>query len=1134
MSYPRTVVTRWTRRDWLAVAVIALTVTFVVGTAVTLLATSSQIEGEIQRLDALERAEYQAEAGGGAAAMPVAEVTVNGSATRLVAPPSGGVSLSSSFDEATIPGPPDDGVVVGGSAAAGSVEIVGSDAARTLPVRPGPRPAVLPERWYAADAETVRSVGRTGTLAVEGGADGGTGTVPTDGTLLLGAPAFVVVGGRALVDLLGLVALGSGVLVAVTVYSVTRMTVRDRRRTLFVVRASGGRRRRLVGLFAARAGLLTAVGGAFGYAFGVILVNLILNVATYFGQVTTLDTSGSPREWALIAGLVGALVVVGAAAGAVSAARSVASSPAALLRGSAGGRGVGSRLRAWLGLEVLDLRTAVPMTATLTVFVTLTVLTVSVGVTLAPLVGATDGLVMAPGAGYPIESEVPRELTASFRAAGVPASPEVVLPQLGGGEPYMLRGANYTAFATVSGTSLVEGRRPAAVDEAVVGADLAETLGVEIGEAVTVGGGTAYGLDRVRIVGRFTGPGFTDDQLVVPVATAQGLANLDAGTVQLIRTTGVVVLPENETAANETATATGTPGGGTLTTPAGTAGPGGGAGAAGPGGSGDGTGGGGAGNRSGAGTGDGTGTAVPGTAGPEGSGDGVGGGTGGGGIGTGGGNGTAAPGTARPGAPGTGDGNGTGSGDGGPGAPGAGTPVNDSTDRTATPQPGQLVVTDLSAPATALVNETVTVAVTVTNPGEGRASRELTVTYGDTSRTVPVTLDGGASRRVSVPVTFGTSGANEIAVANRRVTIRVLQPAVFEFGPLPDAGPPNATLLVTVRGGAPNAAVTMGNRSAAVAANGTARLRLPATPGTYDLALRVGDRTVRTRSFDVRADAGRRFVASITAEPATVRLPNDVAVTARLTNPWATGLQQNLTLMRDEEAVLRRPVTLPPGGSATVATTVQPVTAAGTQRVTAVLDGTAVASATYTVQASDRVVALLARQGLYTQGSSLMRSLVDLIGNLQVVQAILFALAFLMSVGSTATVVVQSVHAHRESVGLRRVTGATPAELVRSLLADGLKVGAVASLVAVGASYLALEAFVAAGFTVLFGVRIEPLVDPVLLGGVFVEALLLVVISVLVAAVWVLRVQPGDLLTTSTQRVPDASGSERGVVEADD
>jgi len=1366
MGYERTLVTRWTRRDWLAIAVIALTTTFLVGSSLTILAAGAQFEGEVEMLDATETAAFtdvSPTEDDGVVELPVAAARINGTNATVIGVPDRRVRLTSSFDDATLEPPPPDGVVTRGNASVSEARIEGRNGTVTREVRAASNRSVLPERWYVADRTTVRELGQTGALEVRVDATdndtGDVGGIARAGTFLLGTPAFLVGGSRAFIQLLGLVLVGSGLLVGVTVYSVTRMTVRDRRRTLFVVRSTGGDRRRLLGLFGLRAGLLTAGGGAFGYAFGVILVNAILNVATYFGTLTTLDISGSAGDTLLIAGMLGCLITVGAAAGALSVARTVHAAPASLMgseTAAGSSDGVVGRLSEALGLRVVGLRTLAPMVAALTVLMAIAVVSVSVGLTLAPLTGATDGVVMSPDASYPLQSQVDRDLARSFRAGGVAASPEVLLPQVEDGQPYVLRGVNYSAYTEVSDVELRDGRRPTRVDQAVIGTGLSRTLGVGIGDRITVGGGTAFGVDRVTVVGRFEGPGYLDDQLLIQLPAAQGLANLDRGTVQIVRTTGVEEPPDDDNDSTtprpadivvtdvsipETAfvnesipvnvtltnnggqsgdlmlsvprngttreTAVTVEGGGehtvtleavfnepgfytvtlggvearieivpkpseivvtnvshpktatvnrtvplnvTLTN---------------------------RGDKSGNitlsvpyyGSSDETTVTVEG--GQE----------------------RTVTLQARFQSPGTYTitvdnintnitivepdpadivvtdvsipetgfatldtpvevilaNRGDQPGDMTLSVPYNGTPrettvtVEGGQERTVTlrarfqspgtytitvggtdseiqivePDPADITVTDVSTPETAVVNRTVPVNVSLANRGDEPGEINLTIPYnanplettvpvganqrrnitllaafrspgayafviggieseitvlpppadvvvtnlsvpetwsvnatvpvnvtlrnrggrpgtlnltvpaGGSSRDVRITVNASRTRSVTLNASYFSPGRYLVTVGEFRSIVRIVDPANLSLSRVPERAPPGATIRLEIRDqngrGVPGVTVQAGERTAVTGANGTTRLVLPETAGEYELRSRIGPRIVHERDLTIREGADRPLLAELDVSPEEVNILDEVTVTARAYNPWGETRSRDVVLKRENETVARETIELRPGEMTSRSITVEPLARGGSQEVTLV-DSERVAMGTFTVTASDRLIALLARSGLYEPGSSIVRSLEELLGNLQILQVTIVTLAFLMGTGTTATVVIQAVHARRRTLGVHQATGASPRRIVRIVLGDGLRLGAVASVIGVAATYVGLTVLVETGYTVLFGVRIAPLVNAWVLGGLLAGALLLVGVSSLLAAGWILRVDPGDLLTGSSRRTPEDRG----------
>ncbi|WP_162562491.1 carboxypeptidase-like regulatory domain-containing protein [Salinigranum rubrum] len=124
-----------------------------------------------------------------------------------------------------------------------------------------------------------------------------------------------------------------------------------------------------------------------------------------------------------------------------------------------------------------------------------------------------------------------------LRSQGINASAEVIYAAVRDGQPYMVRGADYDAFASVSDTRLVRGRAPQSLDEGVIGRQLASTLDVEVGDTIVLGGSVTPGVRRVTVVGVFDAQGDStlNDMLVIPLEAAQGLAT-GSGDAHIIRT----------------------------------------------------------------------------------------------------------------------------------------------------------------------------------------------------------------------------------------------------------------------------------------------------------------------------------------------------------------------------------------------------------------------------------------------------------------------------------------------------------------------------------------------------------------------------------------------------------------------
>jgi ABC-type antimicrobial peptide transport system permease subunit len=552
MGYRRTLLGRWSRRDWLTVAITALTTAFVVGAALLLvtagaytatlgadLSTAATVTYHDDPAAAVDRAT------GAAVVLPVADVTVGGAERTVVGvPPDAPGEIGDAsvpWQAARLPSP--------GGRVSGPVDdptrqrLVGTDRTVEVDVSPhGSGDSVLHDRWYVANASAVRTLGATGAFLVDPAA-ASAGSVPARGVPLLSALLFLLGGMREVVGVLSVAAGGAGLLVLVVVYSVTRMRVRDRRRTVRVARATGATPAAVLSLFGARALLLGAAGAGFGYAVGVVATKALVDGARYLGLPVSLEVSVTPDVLAVVGPALAVIVGAAGAGGLLAAWPATRCPPAALAgprvatRDREGGGGARGRLRAALAPRLLDGRTVVPTATTLAVFAFVVLVAGGIAGALAPAGAAESGTITESGALHPLNSRVDADYAAVLRSEGLAASPEVVLAQVRDGRPYLARGANFSAFADVTGARVVAGRAPTAPDEAVVGRDLAAVLGLSVGDAVAVGGSVSPGVRRVRIVGVYASGGVYDHQLVVPLEAAWGLAT-PRGTVHLVRTSG--------------------------------------------------------------------------------------------------------------------------------------------------------------------------------------------------------------------------------------------------------------------------------------------------------------------------------------------------------------------------------------------------------------------------------------------------------------------------------------------------------------------------------------------------------------------------------------------------------------------
>jgi hypothetical protein len=524
MSYRRALLTRWSRRDRLTVLVVAVAVAFLTGTTLVVLAVGSSTAGIAAEYGAtgaviehqsLADARTAVDGTGEGAVLPLATVeTGNGTATVIGVP--GGAAVSTVRRGS-------DGTTLGSLDAERTVRLRGSDGSRTVKVRPrGDSP--FPPDWYVTNATTVRTLGVDGALTVTPSS-----RVPASGVPLQGALGFFVAGTREALAALGIAAVVGTVLVGVTVYNVVRMTVRDRARELFVLRATGTTRWQLRRLFLERTTLLLGAGVAAGYGVGIVATNAAVTLAVTVGLPTSLAVRVSPRAVEFLVPTYAGVLATGWLATLAAVQPTVAKPPVRI---------TDTTMRFSLGTlrpRIASSRAVLPTGATLAAFVVFLLVVAGLGGAAGPLAAADGATITEPGSSHPVNSQVPEAYAATLRDRGIAASPEILLFAVRDGQPFLARGAEYDAFARVADARLDRGRTPRAADEAVVGVDLAETLDVAVGDRILVGGSVRPGVARVRIVGAFAGPGPTDDQLIVSLPTARHLSTVGDDRVNFIR-----------------------------------------------------------------------------------------------------------------------------------------------------------------------------------------------------------------------------------------------------------------------------------------------------------------------------------------------------------------------------------------------------------------------------------------------------------------------------------------------------------------------------------------------------------------------------------------------------------------------
>ncbi|WP_058826107.1 ABC transporter permease [Haloferax sp. Q22] len=540
MGYRRALSFGWETRDTLAVLVIALTVSFLVGAAVLGVSLGQQtttISDEFGSSYHVEHVESPASAAGAdesGVRLVFVRATVDGAPATVVGIPADAPELSVRGQTISFPRPdPGTLAVVGGPSAGETVSLTTDETETTVTLTDRSGHRVLQDGWYLSRTETLSGLEATDVVRIER-ADG------RPATPLLSALQFFVLGTGQLVRLLQLATLASGILVGVTTYSVIRLTVKERRPDIAVLRSTGATPRQIVGVYTLRAVVLATVGLALGYSIGVILVRAVLNAAIYAGLPTSLALALTPTVVGLL-GLASAVLLVAGVVAGLTASYPEATKPLDQLTSPGQPTAEGSRspFRRLFETRLLGWEAAVPTVATLSVFMGVVLLLSAVIGAVGPLSGVGQQTITEPDAPHPIASNVPESYASALRSQGVAVSPEILLFEVYRSTPFVARGVNYSAYESFSHTRLTEGRAPEADNEALVGASLSEATGLAVGETLVLGGSTTPGITRVEIVGRFAGTGVQDDQLLVSLDTARHLTTTGRNGVQFIRTRGL-------------------------------------------------------------------------------------------------------------------------------------------------------------------------------------------------------------------------------------------------------------------------------------------------------------------------------------------------------------------------------------------------------------------------------------------------------------------------------------------------------------------------------------------------------------------------------------------------------------------
>ncbi|WP_435156603.1 FtsX-like permease family protein [Haladaptatus sp. DFWS20] len=1020
MGYQWGLCTQWSRRDRLTVVIIAVATAFLVGTTLLLVAASTQTAsisaGYSHSMEATYHESYsdaKAAAGSDDIVFPVATARRNGTTQYVVGVPSDAPTvlenLSVSWRTARIPPPTGNATLKGPVSGRTQQKFVGTESTRTVAVAPYPEnDSIFPQTWYVGDPTTVRSLGVSGGYVID--------TTPdesADEAVGTASPAlyrYFVAGMEEVLHLLGLAAIGGSVLVLVVVYNVTRMSVRDRLQAIEVIRSTGGTPRQLLAIFGVRAGLLTATGIALGYALGVIVTRAVVNAAIAAGLHISLDPTVTPRVLRIILPSFAALLLVGVVAG-VLAVRPATTTPPSRIRQEyspvsnqtgitnppeTANRGwisnlttavANTRVREFVDTTLLRWRAFVPATTILTIFVLIVVLVGSLVGTLAPLATTSGGTVTEPGASYPMASRIDAGYADLLRNQGVTASPEIIVVQVRDGQPYLARGANYSAFAAVSNARLTAGRAPQTKHEAVIGRDLARTLDITVGDRLTLGGATSPAITQVTIVGTFAADGVGDDQLVVPLATAHDLSTR-SGVVHFIRTDD----------------------------------------------------------------------------------------------------------------------------------------ASAQLDRAAGSKANGIVVSGVSASGSAVRGQPLSVRISVRNLGKAERTRRLTASVGKTSKSRSVTLAPGERRDVTVNLTTTELGNQTLRVGSYSQSITVYRRPPLSVPTLPSTAPPNATMAVPVRTtdgeNVSAATVRLGEQTARTNQDGIAMVRLPNREGIYNLTVQKGERT-NTSQIRVSSEAVRRPISTVDVSPNNASVFTRPTATVTLFNQWNRRITREVSFVTPTKTETRT-VTLAP--YETVQTTTElgtesaGQTSPGEYSVRIVTNGKTLAKDTYTVHGDDRLFSTLAQNTQYERGTGLGQAVQGVFGNFNLLLLVMVVLAGLTAIGGTTATFAQSVHARRRALGVYRATGATRWQLLRTLVADAVRISVPAIVVALVAVLATIRLLSWVGLFTVFGFRLSTRVPPRILFIAVGSALVLMCCSVFIAALPYLTASP-----TTVQR----GGSER-------
>jgi len=416
----------------------------------------------------------------------------------------------------------------------------------------------------------------------------------------------------------------------------------------------------------------------------------------------------------------------------------------------------------------------------------------------------------------------------------------------------------------------------------------------------------------------------------------------------------------------------------------------------------------------------------------------------------------------------------------------------------------------VAGPAT---TDGVTVEVSVVNLGDTAATRAIDVSLGDetTERTVSV----GAGNRTVASVEFSPSrvGTYTLTAAERTRRVDVVDPDSLQVQGVPAEAPVDSAPQIRVETvlGRPvaNATVAVGDRSVRTAADGTVRTRFLSV-GTTRIRVHSGDRQWN-QTVTVSENASRRLSTSLRIVPDQVTAFTRPTATVRFYNPWNRSLSRTFQLRATGERY-HRDVTVAKGQTATRSVKL-PRLPQGSYRVSVHIGGDRHTAASYRVAGEGRLSTVVARNTETQRGGGLGVAISTIFGNLQVIVGGLLALAAVMVSGALVASFSRTIHARRRTIGIYRATGATPGQIGRRLLREGVVIGSVSVALGLFGGCVLLWVLDARNALVFFGITVAPAYSPVSLALVGASSFGLVLLGIGLSAAAVLRRPPAALLS---------------------